>query len=91
MLERGTLYTYICRVESLNYSPKTITALLIGYTPVQNKKFKREENSGGCRVSLDYLLMLITCVLWSRLDLIPKVPFLLHDGFFLSLLSFTTW
>ena len=25
--------------ESLRYSPETITALLIGYIPIQNKKF----------------------------------------------------
>ena len=67
--------TYICIVESLNHSPKTITTLSIGYTQIQNKKFKREENSGRCRVSLDYLLMLITHVLWSCLDLIPGYHF----------------
>jgi len=26
--------------ESLCYSPETITTLLIGYTPIQNKNFK---------------------------------------------------
>ena len=30
----------ICIVESLHCSPETITTLLIGYTPTQNKKFK---------------------------------------------------
>ena len=30
----------ICMAESLCCSPETITTLLIGYTPVQNKKCK---------------------------------------------------
>ena len=30
----------ICMAESLHHSPETITALSIGYTPIQNKKFK---------------------------------------------------
>ena len=29
---------YFCMAESLQCSPKTITTLLIGYTPIQNKK-----------------------------------------------------
>ena len=37
--EREWMYTHICMTESLRCSPETIT-LLIGYTPVQNKKFK---------------------------------------------------
>ena len=32
--------TCISTAESLHCSPKTTTTLLIGYTPVQNKKFK---------------------------------------------------
>ena len=31
--------TYICAAESLWCSPETITALLISYTPKQNRKF----------------------------------------------------
>ena len=30
---------YICMAESLCFSPETITTLLIGYIPIQNKKF----------------------------------------------------
>ena len=30
----------ICVAESLCYSPEMTTVLLIGYTPIQNKKFK---------------------------------------------------
>ena len=29
--------------ESLHCSPETITTLLIGYTPTQNKKFKKKK------------------------------------------------
>ena len=32
--------TCVCMAESLCYSPENITTLLIGYTPIQNKKFK---------------------------------------------------
>ena len=34
--------TCICMAESLWHSPETITMLLISYTPVQNKKFKKK-------------------------------------------------
>ena len=33
----------VCRAESLLCSPKTIKTLLISYTPVQNKKFRKEK------------------------------------------------
>ena len=28
--------------ESFHYSPETVTTLLIGYTPVENEKFKKK-------------------------------------------------
>ena len=31
------------RMESLHFSPDTIVALLIGYAPVWNEKFKRKK------------------------------------------------
>ena len=31
--------TCVCMAESLPCSPETITTLLIGYNPIQNKKF----------------------------------------------------
>ena len=31
--------TCVCMTESLGCSPETITTLLTGYTPIQNKKF----------------------------------------------------
>jgi len=35
--------TCICLAESLRFSPETITTLKVGYTPVQNKKFKKKK------------------------------------------------
>jgi len=46
--------TWICMAESLPCSPKTITMLLIGYTPIQNKKFKKSKLSGW-----SYILFLL--------------------------------
>ena len=37
----GRMDTGICMAESLPCSPETITTLLIGSTPIQNKKFKK--------------------------------------------------
>ena len=36
---REWICVLICLAESLRCSPETITTLLIGYTPTQNKKF----------------------------------------------------
>ena len=33
-----------CMAESIHCSPETITTLLISYTPIQNKKFKKQNN-----------------------------------------------
>ena len=35
----GRMVTCICMVESLCCSPETITTMVIGYNPIQNKKF----------------------------------------------------
>ena len=32
-------------IESLPYSPEVITTLLIGYTPLENNKFKLKKNT----------------------------------------------
>ena len=37
------MYACICMTESLHCSPETITTLLIGYTPIQNKMLKKEK------------------------------------------------
>ena len=39
----GRMDTCICMAESLCYSRKTVTTLLIGYTPIQNKKLKKKK------------------------------------------------
>ena len=36
----------ICMAESLHRSPETTTILLIGYIPIQNKKFKVWKKEG---------------------------------------------
>ena len=38
----GRMDTYLWMAETLCYSPVTITALLIGYAPIQKKSFKKE-------------------------------------------------
>ena len=38
----GRMDTCICMAESLHCSPQTITMLLISYTPIQNKKFRKK-------------------------------------------------
>ena len=38
---------YIHMTESLCCSPETITTLLIGYIPVQRKKFKTNKKTGS--------------------------------------------
>ena len=37
----GRMDTCISMAESLDYSPQTITTLLIGYTSIQNKKLTK--------------------------------------------------
>ena len=41
----GGVDTCICMAESLRCSPETTTTLLISYTPTQNKKLKKEQES----------------------------------------------
>ena len=41
--EFGGESTCICMAESLCGPPKTITTLLIGYTPIQSKKLKKRK------------------------------------------------
>ena len=51
--------TCICMAEALHCSPETITTLLISYTPIQNKKFKRKKkgNKFTLSPSLPYFTM----------------------------------
>ena len=39
----GRLDKCICMAESLCCPPETVTTLLIGYTPIQNKKLKKNK------------------------------------------------
>ena len=44
----GRMDTCICMAESLHWPPEAITTLLIGYTPIQNKRFlKRKTDVNG--------------------------------------------
>ena len=47
----GRRDTGICMAESLCCLPETITRLLIGYTPIQHKKFKKENKNQICDVT----------------------------------------
>ena len=38
----GRMVTYICMAESFGCSPETITTLFMGYTPIQNRNFKKQ-------------------------------------------------
>ena len=40
----GRMDTCVCMAESLCCLPETVTTLLIGYIPIQNKKFKKKKN-----------------------------------------------
>ena len=42
LLAKG-MDTCMCVAESPRYSPETITALLIGYTPIQKKKLEKKK------------------------------------------------
>ena len=46
--------TCTCMAESLHCPPETITTLLIGYIPVQHKKFKKKTGSPPSYLSLSY-------------------------------------
>ena len=41
----GRIHAYIHMAESLCCSPETITALLISYTPIQNKMLQNKNNN----------------------------------------------
>ena len=47
----GRMDTCICMAESLCYLSAAITRLLIGYTPVQHKKFKKDNKNQVCDIT----------------------------------------
>ena len=55
----GRMDTHIRVAESLHCSPETITALLISYTPIQNKKLKNETEAFGENENLKFTVDLI--------------------------------
>ena len=57
----GRVNTCVCMAESIHCPPETVTMLLIGYTSVQDKKFKEVSvKSIWCNVSFkDYVFLLI--------------------------------
>ena len=56
----GRMDTCICTAESFCCAPETITTLLVGYTPIQNKNFEKNkrfkknsvENAKGARAKM---------------------------------------
>ena len=48
--------TCTCMAESVCYPPETITTLLISYTPIKNKKFKRNIEISLSQLSRRHLL-----------------------------------
>ena len=52
---------FMCVAESLCCSPETITALLISYTPIQNKKFKKSLVSPLSQPTSDF-----HCASWGK-------------------------
>ena len=50
----GRMDTCICMAESLFCSSETITTLLIGYTPIQNKKFLKSQQYFQCLFELGF-------------------------------------
>jgi len=57
--------TCICMAETLCGPPETITTLLLSYTPVQNKKFKR----GGKKKKLVFNGLSFNVGRWKDLEM----------------------
>ena len=57
----GRMDTSICTAELLHYSAKSITILLIGYTPIQNKKFQRKIHKYKTQLKLNDLDFIQAC------------------------------
>ena len=58
----GRMDTCLCMAESLLCSPETTTTLLISYTPVQNKKFKKISPSYHSLESSIYFCLIQKCL-----------------------------
>ena len=55
----GRMDTYICMAESLCYPPETITTLLIGYTPTQNKTFSLKKKKIKNKVRMYVIIPMV--------------------------------
>ena len=53
-------------VESLCCSPEKITALLIGYTPIQNKKLKKKRKRKKSQPGVDKWYIMKYMCLWVK-------------------------
>ena len=62
----GRMGICIYMAESLHCSPETITTLLIGYTSVQNKKFKKKANTIWCLLYVESKTRHKWTYLWNR-------------------------
>ena len=69
----GRMDTCICMAEFIRCSSETITTLLIGYTPIQNKKFKvYKTETNITNAKAEKSCSRLSC-LWCSLLLWPRV------------------
>ena len=60
LISLSTFKNYFpCMAESLSCSPETITTLLIGGSPIQNKKFKKKQTTKKKKTYFLALLQLL--------------------------------
>ena len=57
--------TCICRAESLCCSPQNTTSLLIGYTPIQNKKFIKFGGKKRNKNIVEFFFLNLTDWFWT--------------------------
>ena len=62
----GRMETYICMAESLCCSPETITVLLIGYIPIQNRRRQWQPTPVLLRGKSHGLRSLVGCSPWGH-------------------------
>ena len=76
----GRMDTCICMTESLGCSPKMITTLLIGYTPIQNKKFQKSHHCYHFSeyISKEHILFQFTNDLWCQSIIYKDIYIYIH-------------
>ena len=76
----GRLETCICMAEFLHCSPETITALLIGSTPTENKKIKLQKKKSlksedlSLAFSYCFLDVFFSCLLSYTVQHLSSLP-----------------